>query len=91
MYRLCMLTFRKWAKVAYQIRKDLCPNNFFRLVSGESANNHIEEMAKEMTAEGAKGRKRGQYKSYLVYSLHISMHCTNSDPTLSHVQLWAER
>ena len=33
MYRLCELTFKKWAKVAYQIRKDLCPNNFLRLVS----------------------------------------------------------
>ena len=35
MCRLCTLTwtFRKWAKIAYQIRKDLCPYNFLRLVS----------------------------------------------------------
>ena len=32
----------------------------------ESANNHVEEMAKQTTAEGAKDRKRGPYKSCLV-------------------------
>ena len=35
------------------------PNNFFLLVAIESANNHVEEVAKETTAEGAKGKKRG--------------------------------
>ena len=30
----------------------------------EAANNHVEEVAKQTTAEGAKGRKRGPYKKY---------------------------
>ena len=30
----------------------------------ESANNHVEEVTKQMTTEGAKGRKRGPYKKY---------------------------
>ena len=55
----------------------------------ESANNHVEEMAKQTTAEGAKGRKRGPYKSCLVSFSSYYLHCTS--PTPSHVQLWAER
>ena len=55
----------------------------------ESANNHIEEMVKQTTAEGAKDRKRGPYKSCLVSFSSYYLHCTC--PTPSHVQLWAER
>ena len=73
MYRLCMLTFRKRAKVAYQIRTCI-----------ESANNHVEETAKQTTAEGAKGRKRGPYKLCLVSFSSYYLHCTS--PTPSHVQ-----
>ena len=55
----------------------------------ESANNHVEEMAKQTTAKGAKDRKRGPYKSCLVSFSSYYLHCTS--PTPSHVQLWAER
>ena len=55
----------------------------------ESANNHVEEMVKQTTAKGAKDRKRGPYKSCLVSFSSYYLHCTS--PTLSHVQLWAER
>ena len=47
----------------------------------ESANNHVEEMSKQTTTEGAKGGKRGPYKSCLVSFLFI----------IACVQLWAER
>ena len=59
MYRLCTRTFRKW-------KKKSCPPNPQGPLSKqhtssciESANNHVEEMAKQTAAEGAKGRKRG--------------------------------
>ena len=62
MYRLCTLTFRKWAKDTYQICKDICPNNILHLGS----NPPTTTLKKWPNRRGAKGRKRGQYKSCLV-------------------------
>ena len=62
MYRLCTLTFRKWAKDTYQICKDICPNNILHLVS----NPPTTTLKKWPNRQGAEGRKRGQYKSCLV-------------------------
>ena len=50
----CTFTFRKWANVAYQICKDLCP----KLPSCiKSANNHIEEMANRRQQKALKAER----------------------------------
>ena len=86
MCRLCTLTFRKRAKDTYQICKDLCPNNILHLVS----NPPTTTLKKWPNRQGAKGRKRGQYKSCLATCSFFSLH-VHTSITLSHMQLWAER